>query len=40
LYTFADELVPAAACAIFAAASDGDGVIAGYCMNIKKENYK
>jgi hypothetical protein len=27
LYTFADELVPAAACATFAAASEGDGVI-------------
>jgi hypothetical protein len=27
LYTLADELVPAAACAIFAAASEGDGVI-------------
>lgn len=27
LYTFADELVPAAACATFAAASEGDGVM-------------
>jgi hypothetical protein len=27
LYTFADELVPAAACATFATASEGDGVI-------------
>ena len=27
LYTFADELVPAATCATFAAASEGDGVI-------------
>jgi hypothetical protein len=27
LYTFADELVPAAACATFATASEGDGVM-------------
>jgi hypothetical protein len=31
LYTFADEFVPAATCATFATASDGDGVIVDNC---------
>ena len=31
LKSFADDWVPAAACATFAAASEGDGVIVGRC---------
>jgi hypothetical protein len=38
LYSFADELVPAAACATLATASEGDGVMAGKCA--KSRNYK
>jgi hypothetical protein len=41
LYTFADEFVPAAACATFATASDGDGVIVNNCArNVDYNVYK
>jgi hypothetical protein len=38
LYSFADELVPAAACATFATASDGDGVILDVLYGGKNED--
>lgn len=37
LYTLADELVPDAACATFATASEGDGVIVGKMCDDKKK---
>lgn len=38
LYTLADELVPDAACATFATASEGDGVIVGKMCDEEKRD--